>query len=47
MQSAADFEEIEQLRSEVSDLRQPYKLAAQQEELRDIKCQIYEVVNTC
>jgi len=29
MQSAADCEEIDLLRSEVNGLRQPYKLAAQ------------------
>lgn len=28
-------------------LKQPYKLQAQQEELRDVKCQVYEVINTC
>ena len=47
MQSASDCEELEQLRHELTHLRQPFKLAAQQEELRDVKCQIYEVVNTC
>ena len=47
MQSAADSEEIDHLRSEVNGLRQPYKLAAQQAELRDVKCQIYEVISMC
>lgn len=47
MQSAADFEEIQQLRAEVNGLRQPFKLAAQQEELRDVKCQIYEIISMC
>ena len=47
MQGAADCDEIEQLKSEIGSLRQPYKLTAQQDELRDVKCQIYEVINTC
>ena len=47
VQAAADFEHIEQLRKEVTDLRQPFKLTEQQEELRDVKCQIYDVINMC
>ena len=47
MQNAADCEEIEALRRELAALRQPFKLKAQQDELRDVKCQVYEVINTC
>jgi hypothetical protein len=47
MQAAADVEMIDSLSREISQLRQPFKLSAQQEELRDVKCQVYEVINTC
>lgn len=47
MQNASDTEEINNLAHEIAQLKQPYKLAAQQDELRDVKCQVYEVINTC
>ena len=47
MQNATDIERIGNLTSEVSQLRQPFKVTSQQDELRDAKCQLYEVVNRC
>lgn len=47
MQCAADADQIENLSRDIGQLRQPYKLQAQQDELRDVKCQVYEVINTC
>ena len=47
MQNAADADHIESLTRDIAQLRQPYKLNEQQNELRDIKCQVYEVINTC
>lgn len=47
MQNAADCDEIDHLKGDIEGLRQPYKLAAQQDELRDVKCKVYEVINTC
>ena len=47
MQNAADADHIESLTRDIAQLRQPYKLNEQQNELRDVKCQVYEVINTC
>ncbi len=47
MQNAADCDEIDNMKREIEGIRQPYKLAAQQDELRDVKCKVYEVINTC
>ena len=47
MQNAADADHIESLTRDIEQLRQPYKLNQQQNELRDVKCQVYEVINTC
>ena len=47
MQNASDCDEIENLKREIDGIRQPYKLTAQQDELRDVKCKVYEVINTC
>ena len=47
MQAAADVESIENMQREMQQMRQPFKLGAQQDELRDIKCQVYEIINIC
>ena len=47
MQNAADTEQIQSLESELCHLKQPFKMKSQQEELRDIKCKLYEVINMC
>lgn len=47
MQAASDVEKIDTLNRELIQMRQPFKLKAQQEELRDVKCQVYDVINMC
>ena len=47
MQAASDVEQIENLQRELQQIRTPFSLEAQQEELRDVKCAVYEVINVC
>ena len=47
MQNVADTEELDNLSREINQLKQPMKLTAQQDELRDVKCKVYEIINTC